>query len=110
MNLVAKEYVAAQETENPGVLILSQFAGAAHELDGAIIVNPYEPEAVAAAIGQALDMPIEERRERHKVMFEHLATNDIDLWAETFLNALGETREQPRLLQSLRQLFASARG
>ncbi len=110
MNLVAKEYVAAQETENPGVLILSQFAGAAHELDGAIIVNPYEPEAVAAAIEQALDMPIEERRERHKAMFEHLATNDIDLWAETFLNALGETREQPRLLQSLRQLFASARG
>jgi trehalose 6-phosphate synthase len=110
MNLVAKEYVAAQETENPGVLILSQFAGAAHELDGAIIVNPYEPEAVAAAIGQALDMPIEERRERHKAMFDHLSTNDIDLWAETFLNALGETREQPRLLQSLRQLFASARG
>src|SRR5271155_1158805 len=110
MNLVAKEYVAAQDPENPGVLILSQFAGAAHELDGAIIVNPYEPEAVAAAIEQALDMPIEERRERHKAMFEHLSTNDIDLWAETFLNALGETREPPRLLQSLRHLFASARG
>jgi trehalose 6-phosphate synthase len=108
MNLVAKEYVAAQDPENPGVLILSQFAGAAHELGGAIVVNPYEAEAVATAIEQALRMPIEERKERHKGMFEHLATHDIDLWAETFLNALGETREQPRLLQSLRQLFAAA--
>jgi trehalose 6-phosphate synthase len=107
MNLVAKEYVAAQDPEDPGVLILSQFAGSAHELDGAIVVNPHEAEAVAAAIKQALEMPLEERISRHESMFSHLAENDIDLWAETFLGALGEAREQPTLLDSLRQLFAS---
>jgi trehalose 6-phosphate synthase len=105
MNLVAKEYVAAQDPLDPGVLVLSQFAGAAAELDRALIVNPHEAEAVATAIKQALEMPLEERIARHKRMFAHLAANDIDLWAETFLNALGETREQPSLLNSLRQLF-----
>ncbi|HLW89944.1 MAG TPA: alpha,alpha-trehalose-phosphate synthase (UDP-forming) [Roseiarcus sp.] len=108
MNLVAKEYVAAQDPDDPGVLVLSQFAGAAQELGtGALIVNPHESEAMAAAIKQALEMPLEERKKRFQEMYEHLAANDIDKWAERFLSALGETREQPGLLSSLRQLFAA---
>ena len=68
MNLVAKEYLAAQDPEDPGVLVLSQFAGAAKELDGALLVNPHETDAVAAALKRALEMPLEERRERHAPM------------------------------------------
>jgi trehalose 6-phosphate synthase len=65
MNLVAKEYVAAQDADDPGVLILSRFAGAAVEFRRALLVNPYDAESVAGAIAQALAMPIEERRARH---------------------------------------------
>src|ERR1700687_2768301 len=77
MNLVAKEYVAAQDPEDPGVLVLSRFAGAAAELDCALIFNPHEVEAVAEAIATALEMPLEERKERHARMFAHLVTNDV---------------------------------
>ena len=65
MNLVAKEYVAAQDPEDPGVLVLSQFAGAARELDAALIVNPYDEAGVAAALDRGLAMDRDERRERH---------------------------------------------
>jgi hypothetical protein len=68
MNLVAKEYVAAQNPEDPGVLILSPFAGAAYELHAAVIANPYDPDAVAEALQTALGMPLEERRERWQAM------------------------------------------
>src|SRR5216684_2794568 len=110
MNLVAKEYVAAQDPEDPGVLVLSQFAGAAAELDGALIVNPHETEAMGQAIRTALDMPLAERRERHQRMFAHLAVNDVDRWAERFLSALSEVRQRPRMLEGLRQLFAFTNG
>ena len=110
MNLVAKEYVAAQDPEDPGVLVLSRFAGAAAELDGALIVNPHEVEAVAEAIGTALDMPLEERKERHARMFAHLLTNDVDRWAERFLSALTEARHRPGILSGSRQFFASPIG
>jgi trehalose 6-phosphate synthase len=106
MNLVAKEYVAAQDPEDPGVLVLSQFAGAAQELDGALIINPHEAEGMVEAIRHALEMPLQDRKERQNRMFEHLAANDIDRWSERFLTALGESREQPGLLKGLRQLFA----
>jgi trehalose 6-phosphate synthase len=105
MNLVAKEYVAAQDPENPGVLVLSQFAGAAEELDGAILVNPHETEAMAEAIKTGLEMPLAERQERHSRMFDHLAANDIDHWAERFLAALAEARQRSGILEGLRQLF-----
>jgi trehalose 6-phosphate synthase len=62
MNLVAKEYVAAQSSEDPGVLVLSRFAGAAQELSGAILVNPYDIEGVSDALARALIMPLDERR------------------------------------------------
>ncbi|HLJ71012.1 MAG TPA: alpha,alpha-trehalose-phosphate synthase (UDP-forming) [Roseiarcus sp.] len=106
MNLVAKEYIAAQDADDPGVLVLSQFAGAAQELTGALVVNPHETEGMAAAIKAALEMPLDERKARFQRMYDHLVENDIDRWAERFLSALGETREQPGLLSSLRQLFA----
>ena len=62
MNLVAKEYVAAQDADDPGVLILSRFAGAADEFRDALLVNPYDPDAVAAAIARAMAMPLAERK------------------------------------------------
>ncbi|TCT03913.1 alpha,alpha-trehalose-phosphate synthase (UDP-forming) [Aquabacter spiritensis] len=89
MNLVAKEFAAAQDPENPGVLVLSQFAGAAAELSGgALMVNPHETEGMAAALKRALDMPLDERRERHERMMAVLLRQDIDQWAESFIEAL----------------------
>lgn len=89
MNLVAKEYVAAQDPDDPGVLILSQFAGAAFELGaGALLVNPHEAEAVAAALKRALEMPMDERRYRHGVMMRTIEANDIHHWSVRFLAAL----------------------
>jgi trehalose 6-phosphate synthase len=88
MNLVAKEYVAAQSAEDPGVLILSRFAGAAHECAAALLVNPYDSEGVAIAINRALAMPLNERRERHEDNFRVLTRNDLSHWAERFLATL----------------------
>ena len=89
MNLVAKEYVAAQRPDDPGVLILSPFAGAAYELDAAVLANPYDPNAVAEALQIALEMPLEERCERWRVMITVLRRNSITAWREAFLEALG---------------------
>lgn len=88
MNLVAKEYVAAQAPDDPGVLVLSRFAGAAHELDGAVIVNPYDMEDVAGALRAALEMPVEERRNRHRGMISWLLRHDVHEWRRSFLAAL----------------------
>ena len=88
MNLVAKEYVAAQDAEDPGVLILSRFAGAAVECQAALLVNPYDQEAMAAAIDQALSMPLEERKARHGSMIKVLSENDIKHWGARFIAAL----------------------
>jgi trehalose 6-phosphate synthase len=85
MNLVAKEYVASQDEADPGVLILSRFAGAAAELPAALLVNPYDTETVGAAIARALSMPLVERRRRHKDLFEALLKNDIGTWGDRFL-------------------------
>jgi trehalose 6-phosphate synthase len=91
MNLVAKEYVAAQDPEDPGVLILSRFAGAAMECKPALLVNPYDTEAVAAAIHRALTMPEQERRARHKALYEIISRNDINDWPGRFLSDLTGT-------------------
>lgn len=88
MNLVAKEYVAAQNPDDPGVLVLSRFAGAADECAAALLVNPYDPEGVAIAINKALAMPLAERKERHAHNFRVLRQNDLSQWAERFLSAL----------------------
>ena len=85
MNLVAKEYVAAQDETSPGVLVLSQFAGAAADLKEAIIVNPHDPDEVATAIDQAIRMPLEERRERHQALFARVCERDAAAWRNSFL-------------------------
>ena len=88
LNLVAQEYVAAQPVDDPGVLVLSRFAGAAAFLKGALIVNPYDVPGTAAAIDQALTMPKAQRRERHAALMEAIRTNDITAWRNRFLGAL----------------------
>lgn len=93
MNLVAKEFVAAQAPDDPGALVLSQFAGAANELRQAVLVNPYDPEGMVEAIERGLTMSRTERRERWAAMFEYLTRHDIGAWRRAFLQALmaGET-------------------
>ena len=88
MNLVAKEYVACQDPEDPGVLVLSCFAGAAQELDGALIVNPYDFEAVGDTLAGALQMTLGERRERHKLLMARLRHWDVSAWRRAFEQAL----------------------
>jgi trehalose 6-phosphate synthase len=105
MNLVAKEFVAAQDSEDPGVLVLSQFAGAAKELDRALIVNPHETDGVAAALKRALEMPLPERRERHATMLARLLNWDIENWAEGYLSALIESRYERGILDGIRSFF-----
>jgi trehalose 6-phosphate synthase len=85
MNLVAKEYVAAQDPEDPGVLILSEFAGAARELQAALLVNPYDEAGMARAMDQALSMPVEERQERHGAMLAVMRANSLERWRDRFV-------------------------
>ena len=88
MNLVAKEYVAAQDDDNPGVLVLSRFAGAAEDLQEALIVNPYDADDVAQAIQRAISMPREERIERHAALLARVREHDARNWMCKFLQAL----------------------
>ena len=88
MNLVAKEYVASQDPENPGVLVLSMLAGAAAELDAALLVNPYDLDGVADAIARAANMPLAERRERWESMMRPITGYDIHAWCRAFLERL----------------------
>jgi trehalose 6-phosphate synthase len=96
MNLVAKEYVAAQDPDDPGVLILSRFTGAAIELRSALLVNPYDPESVANALMQALAMPREERRARHQALHAKVCEYDVNRWQRELLTALRGAREHER--------------
>ena len=96
MNLVAKEFVAAQDPADPGVLILSTLAGAARELGSAVMVNPYDTRGMAHAIQHAFNMPLAERRERHQAMLEVLRRNSISQWHTSFVNTL-ESLQAPRL-------------
>ncbi|ODV13699.1 MAG: alpha,alpha-trehalose-phosphate synthase [Rubrivivax sp. SCN 70-15] len=90
MNLVAKEYIAAQDPADPGVLVLSRFAGAAEQLTEALLVNPYDTQATAEAIERALRMPLDERRLRHGRLLEEIRRHDVHWWRERFLSALSE--------------------
>lgn len=94
MNLVAKEFVVAQDPEDPGVLVLSRFAGAAEQLKEALLVNPYDTEGTAGAIQLALQMPLEERRVRHQAMLENCRRYDVHWWCDSFLGALAKTRAE----------------
>jgi trehalose 6-phosphate synthase len=88
MNLVAKEFVAAQNPQNPGVLILSRFAGAASELGAALLINPYDTDGLADTMHAALEMPRAERVERWQQMMAALKAYDITVWRDRFLAAL----------------------
>ena len=95
MNLVAKEYVAAQDPSDPGVLILSTLAGAARELTSAVQVNPYDTRGMGNAIEMAFNMPLAERRDRHQQMLDALRRNDIHAWHTRFVERL-ESVERPK--------------
>jgi trehalose 6-phosphate synthase/phosphatase len=118
MNLVAKEFVASRVDED-GVLMLSEFAGAAAELDGAVVVNPYDVDAVAENIQRALSTPLAERRARMRMLRRRVLSHDIHAWAETFIQQLSEVRpaagplpaprHEPSLLSALDRAQRSGR-
>lgn len=91
MNLVAKEYVAAQNPADPGVLVLSKFAGAANELDAALLVNPHDIDGMARTLATALALPLTERRMRWEAMMEKLNSGTIQQWFADFIEALQDT-------------------
>ncbi len=84
MNLVAKEFVAAQDEADPGVLVLSQFAGAAEQMTDAVIVNPHDTNRTAEAIYDALHMPLEERQRRWRALYAGICAQDIDWWRKRY--------------------------
>ena len=88
MNLVAKEYVAAQDPKSPGVLILSEFAGAAAQMDAALIVNPMSREDIAEAIRRGLAMSENERRDRWRSLMEGVRNSSVAVWRDDFVRAL----------------------
>lgn len=94
MNLVAKEFVVAQDPADPGVLVLSRFAGAAEQLKEALLVNPYDTEATAHAIQLALQMPLDERRNRHQALMDTIRRHDVHWWCSEFLDTLAETESR----------------
>ncbi|MBI5260790.1 MAG: trehalose-6-phosphate synthase [Bradyrhizobium sp.] len=100
MNLVAKEYVAAQNPADPGVLVLSKFAGAAKELDTALLVNPHDIDSMARAIGIAVSMPLVERRMRWEAMMKKLRAHTIQHWFAEFVEALEECRSERSALEA----------
>ena len=96
MNLVAKEYVAAQNPDDPGVLVLSEFAGAAADLKASLLVNPNDPESVATALHRALVMPRNERKDRHRDLMAAVERTDIARWGERFISLLRKNADRRR--------------
>jgi trehalose 6-phosphate synthase len=91
MNLVAKEFVAAQDEDDPGVLILSCFAGAAEAMTEALVVNPHDVDEVAGALRRAIDMPLDERRARHARLLAAIREQDVHSWRRAFVDALAHS-------------------
>jgi trehalose 6-phosphate synthase len=91
---VAKEFVVAQNPEDPGVLVLSRFAGAAEQLREALLVNPYDIEGTANAFHLALQMPLEERRDRHQALMKTIRRYDVHWWCDGFLDTLAQTQSE----------------
>ena len=91
MNLVAKEFIASQDPADPGVLVLSRFAGAAEQLKHALLVNPYDTDGMAEIIQQALQMPLVERQARHQKLLAQIRAQDVHWWRKTYLDALANT-------------------
>ena len=114
MNLIAKEFVAAQHPESPGVLVLSRLAGAAEELHEAVLVNPYLPSDMAAGIARALAMPLGKRRELHRALLAKVMKGTAGAWSNRFLDHLAHevdarwaeeawSREETRAVPGRRQ-------
>ena len=114
MNLVAKEYVASQDAADPGVLILSKFAGAAEQLQDALLVNPYDPNDMVQALRSALEMPLDERVARHKKLAKDVNESDSKKWSNSFFASLvkagkrrmGRTQPSARVSEAMRRLGA----
>jgi trehalose 6-phosphate synthase len=104
MNLVCKEYVAAQDPADPGVLILSRFAGAAEELTEALLVNPYHLEEVSEAIRSALEMSLPERQARHASLNDSIRRNNTFQWCNSFLASLVQAHERQQVPPGWRPL------
>jgi len=96
MNLVAKEFVAAQDPDDPGILILSRFAGSAHQMKDAILVNPYSKDEISDAIRQALDMGKAERVRRWEALNEGVRAEDVVAWRRAFVAALADRKQDAR--------------
>ncbi len=104
MNLVAKEYVACQNPNDPGVLILSRFAGAAAQMKDALIVNPYSREDMSDAIKRALQMPLAERVRRWRSLMDGVEREDVSAWRNAFVHALETVPDRgPVLLEEVRK-------
>ncbi|WP_233850686.1 alpha,alpha-trehalose-phosphate synthase (UDP-forming) [Paraburkholderia sp. HD33-4] len=110
MNLVAKEYVSAQDPDNPGVLVLSRFAGAAQELDGALIVNPVDIDGMAEALARALGMPLAERQARYRDMMAQLRENNVSVWRDNFMRDLQSVDGAKRARSGKARAAAGAAG
>ncbi|MET0293948.1 MAG: trehalose-6-phosphate synthase [Phenylobacterium sp.] len=100
MNLVAKEFVAAQNPDDPGVLILSRFAGAAHQLKEALIINPNSPEEISEALKRALAMELPERIRRWRALFDNVSREHVTAWRDSFVGALEGLQERRAALAS----------
>ena len=88
MNLVAKEYIAAQNPDNPGVLMLSRYAGAAEQMQAAVIVDPHQSNSMIEGLKGALTMPLKERQLRYQTLLQGLHQNDLHAWQQRFLDDL----------------------
>lgn len=88
MNLVAKEYVAAQNPDDPGVLVLSRFAGAAEQMGEALLVNPFSREELSDAIKRALTMPLDERKRKWERLMQVVRDTDVGIWRDDFVATL----------------------
>jgi trehalose 6-phosphate synthase len=100
MNLVAKEFVAAQNPDDPGVLILSRFAGAAGQMREALLVNPNSPEEIADALKRALTMEKPERIRRWSALFDNVQRENVTAWRDAFVGALAEAKDRRTALAS----------
>ena len=111
MNLVAKEFVAAQDPQDPGVLVLSRFAGAAQQLGSSLLVNPHDPDELAEALDQALTMPLAERQERWRVAWQAIEAATPAAWGRNFLAALQRASDtSPKGAAESGPLVGSAAG
>lgn len=99
MNLVAKEFVAAQDPEDPGVLILSRFAGAVEQMPAALVINPHDAHETAAAMASAMRMSKAERKSRHQELLSVVLEKDVAWWSAAYLKALDQEAAQDALTE-----------